>query len=155
VAAVSDDERNRFGVLLDHAAERGLVSPAEYQVRLTGLAEATSVDELQRIVTELPAFEAPPAMPVGGTGALPATGSGLGAVDGSMTPTELDSILWAGLTPAAPRRSRGNPWIILAVLVLVMIVSMVALALVAGHLVHIHGAGHAVGTVRALSPLHL
>ena len=38
--AVTDEDRNRYGVLLDHAAERGLLSPAEYQVRLAELAEA-------------------------------------------------------------------------------------------------------------------
>jgi len=72
-----------------------------------------------------------------------------------MTPDELDSVLWAGLTPTASRRSRGNPWIILAVLALVMVLAMVALALVAGYLIHTHGAGHAAGTLMGLSPLRL
>ena len=55
---VTDEERNRYGVLLDHAAERGLLSSVEYQARLSDLADAASVEELQRIVTELPAFGA-------------------------------------------------------------------------------------------------
>ena len=41
---VSDEERNRYGVLLDHAAERGLLTAAEYQVRLAELADATSIE---------------------------------------------------------------------------------------------------------------
>ena len=46
------------------AAERGLLSPTEYQARLGEVAEASSVDELRRIVTELPAFGTPSARPV-------------------------------------------------------------------------------------------
>ncbi len=55
-SGVTDEDRNRYGALLDRAAERGLLTPVEYEVRLAALAEATSVDELQTIVTELPAF---------------------------------------------------------------------------------------------------
>ncbi len=55
--AVSDDDRNRYGVLLDHAAERGLLSPTEYRETTGQLAEAPSIEDLQRIVTELPAFD--------------------------------------------------------------------------------------------------
>ena len=53
---MTDEDRNRFGILLDHASERGLLTPLEYEFRLSELAEATSMDELRRIVTELPAF---------------------------------------------------------------------------------------------------
>ena len=56
---VSDDDRNRFGRLLDTAAEQGLLSPLDYQNRLAQVASAGSVAELQRIVTEIPAFGGP------------------------------------------------------------------------------------------------
>ena len=57
--AISDDERNRYGLLLDRAAERGLLTPREYEVRLADLAAATSVDQMREIVTVLPGREAP------------------------------------------------------------------------------------------------
>ena len=64
---VTDEDRNRYGLLLDRAAERGLLSTDEYEVRLGELAEATSIDQMQQIVTELPVFTA--------AGGHPPTGS--------------------------------------------------------------------------------
>ena len=159
---VTDEDRNRYGVLLDHAAERGLLSPADYRLRLAELAEATSMEELQRIVTELPAFDgsssrgsasvtSPGSLAV--FSGLPGRSSGPPAAPGTPAP-ELDAALWASLTPASPRKAGGNPWIILAVVVVILLAAMVGLALVATHVVHTQP-GHAIGTGRAgLNPLH-
>ena len=137
-SGVSDEERNRFGILLDHAAERGLLSPAEYQVRLAELADATSVEQLQRIVTELPVLggRAAPSVPAVATGAP--TGAA-GSVGGAGP--DLDAALWAGLTPTATRRGRNNPWIVLIIMVAVLLVALVVLALVASHVAHTHTGG--------------
>lgn len=136
-APVSDDDRNRYGALLDSAAERGLLSPAEYQVRLVALADAGSEDELRRIVTELPLFAGPapdgtPTAPVS-----PVADRPLLAGD----PAALDSALWANLTPSRTRRTSSNPWAALAVVVVVLLVAIVALALVGSHLAHAHHVG--------------
>ncbi|HEX7459277.1 MAG TPA: DUF1707 domain-containing protein, partial [Acidimicrobiales bacterium] len=162
---VTDEDRNRYGVLLDHAAERGLLSPPEYQVRLVELAEATSVAQLQRIVTELPAFRGPvgPAsvadgpvpVPGGPVGPAAVPGRPVGPSVGPAAAPELDAALWASLTPATARRSRGNPWVILIVLVAVLMAALVGLALVAGHVSHAHTGGTTGVGVVAFSPLRL
>ncbi len=46
--AIDDDERDRYGLLLDRAAERGLLTPREYRFRLGELAAATTVDRCAR-----------------------------------------------------------------------------------------------------------
>ena len=85
-APVTDEDRTTFGLLLDRAAERGLLSQSEYQLRLGELAEATTRDEMRRIVTELPVFVTPsplarsrrgrkPAFPVVGQPAVGDRGS--------------------------------------------------------------------------------
>jgi len=136
--AVTDQERNRYGVLLDSAAERGLLSAVEYQARLGELADATSVDELRRIVTELPAF--------GSAGASTASlrdqrRPGASRTRPTADPAALDSALWANLTPAKKRAGSGSPWLVLAVIVLVILVAFVALALMAAHVSHAHHTG--------------
>jgi hypothetical protein len=150
---VSDEERNRYGVLLDHAAERGLLSAAEYQVRLAELADATSIEELQRIVTEFPAFGGAAAAPVRPAPAA-AVPSRPVPVPGTPTP-ELDAALWASLTPATPRRPGGNPWLILAIVIVILVVALVSLALVAAHVAHSHTGGPAGVVAPGLSRLHL
>ncbi len=145
---VTDEDRNRYGVLLDRAAERGLLGPVEYQARLVELADATTEEELRRIVTELPAF----ADPVSATGAPRPAGVGTAAPDAGA----LDSALWANLTPTRERRSSANPWLLLGLLVVVLLVAMVVLALVAAHLAHTHPAGTSPAAVGAvLSRLRL
>jgi hypothetical protein len=145
---VTDEDRNRYGVLLDHAAERGLLSPTEYRVRLAGLAEATSVGELQRIVTELPVFE--------GTGVQSKKSSIPAAGRAAAVPADgLDAALWAGLTPSSPRPARRSPWLVLVAVVVMLILALVALALVAAHFAHVHSAGQAGVAVHAVSRLHL
>jgi len=153
---VSDEERNRYGVLLDHAAERGLLSPAEYQARLGDLAEASSVEELQRIVTELPAFGATGATGTSRSGAPWSPGpAGTVGTRGAPDPAALDSALWANLTPARRRRGSGNPWMILAIVVVVFLVALVALAVVAAHVSHTHHTASAGPAAAGFSRLHL
>ena len=162
-STVTDEDRNRYGVLLDHAAERGLLPADEYQARLAELADATTVDEMQRIVTELPAFGATqtagpgpePGVADAGTVPVPSARRPGTSTGVSGTPPDLDATLWANLTPASSRRRRGNPWLILGVLVVLMLVSLVVLALVASHLAHTHPAGLPPRAVQVLSRLRL
>ena len=169
-SGVTDEDRNRYGVLLDHAAERGLLSPGDYQARLSEVASATSLDELKRIVTELPVFDGvgtSPAMGPGVAAAVPATSvsqapslqtPGPGdryEVRTSTVPDSLDAALWANLTPATQRRGRGNPWVILGVLVVVMLVAIMVLALVASHLTHTTHAGSVEVARQTVSRLRL
>ena len=179
-SGVTDEDRNRYGVLLDHAAERGLLSPGDYQARLSEVASATSLDELKRIVTELPVFDGvgtSPAMGPGVADAVPATSvsqapslqaaslqtpslqtPGPGdrhEVWTSTVPDSLDAALWANLTPATQRRGRGNPWVILGILVVVMLVAIMVLALVASHLTHTTHAGSVEVARQTVSRLRL
>ncbi len=139
VPSVTDEDRNRFGALLDAAAERGLLSPADYQARLVEVAEAGTTAELQRIVTELPAFG-------GGPTADPSAAA---------APVDVDAALWAGRTQPVARRDRGNQWLVLAVVVGVLVVALVALGLVAAHLVHAHDSGSSAVVGVRLSSLRL
>jgi hypothetical protein len=118
--SVTDEDRNRFGVLLDHAVERGLLGPGEYQVRLRELAEATSIEEMTEIVSALPAF---------GAASSPAKRA-------DATP----DLLAIGTLPT-PRERRNPPWLLLVMVVAVIAVALVALALVAAHAVHSHSSG--------------
>jgi len=147
---VSDEERNRYGVLLDHAAERGLLSPWEYQARLAELADAASVEELQRIVTELPAFGTSTAQAPYGAGSSPAATSV--GTRRPLDPAATDSALWANLTPARPRRGPGNPWLVLAIVIVLLVVAVMTLALVAAHVAH---ARHPAAAEAVLSRLRL
>lgn len=124
--AVTDDDRNRYGLLLDRAAERGLIDPADYEVRLRDLADATSIEQLNRIVTELPAFTPAPAGP---TRSRPRSGR---ATRTSHT---------AGRSGS--QRPSSTPWVLLAVVVLVMAVALVVLGVLAAHLAHTHPSGAA------------
>ena len=115
---MTDEERNRYGALLDRAAERGLLSPHEYELRLADLAGATTTGEMREIVTELPVFSAP-------TGARPSRGP-----SGRRPPG-------AGGSPA-PGHRRSSPWLVLIVLVVVVVAALAFLALYAHHVVGQH-----------------
>jgi hypothetical protein len=138
--AVSDDDRTRYGLLLDRAAERGLLSSYDYQVKLGELAEATTIDQMKTIVTDFPALTTPPTATRPTTSkrssAAVAPGVGLAAVGG---------------------RRRSSPWVLLGVLVFVVLASIVFFYLYAEHLVHTRGAGVLVSgaAARALSALRL
>ncbi len=117
--AVTDEDRNRFGALLDHAAERGLLGPNEYQVRLRELAEATSIGEMTTIVSELPAFTAAP-----------------DAARAKAIPGE------PGLGSWQPRvQRRSPPWVLLIIVIVTVALALVILAIYAGHAVHVHSGG--------------
>ncbi len=120
---VTDEDRTTFGLLLDRAAERGLLSQSEYQLRLGELAEATSRDEMRRIVTELPAFVTPAPMARSRRGRKPAFPA-------------------AGQSAVVAER-RATPWALLAVVVAVLLITLVFFAFYAEHVVHQHtnGAG--------------
>jgi hypothetical protein len=123
-ATVSDEDRNRFGLLLDHAAERGLLAPAEYQVRLRELAEATSVEQMTRIVSELPAFTAVP----------PTKDEKRRAKTYPMAP---------GLGTSQPpvQQRRSPPWVLLIMVIVTIALALVFLGVYAAHAVHAHNPG--------------
>jgi Domain of unknown function (DUF1707) len=117
---VTDEVRNRYGVLLDRAAERGLLSPHEYELRLGDLAAATTTEQMKEIVTELPIFTAPKAArsSAGASGRRPAG---------------------AAVSPGPGHRS--SPWLVLVILVVVVVAALAVLALYAHHVV-----GHRAGS---------
>ena len=109
---VTDEERTRYGVLLDRAAERGLLEPTDYEVRLRAMAEATTTEQMVEIVAELPAFTPPP------SSASPARSRRAGP-----------SVSRARPGGAGTERRRMALWALLALLVIVAIASLVILAL--------------------------
>jgi Domain of unknown function (DUF1707) len=138
---VTDEDRNRFGTLLDHAAERGLLSVSEYEVRLGELADATTIDQMQQIVTELPVFTpAAAVLPPRSRRSAPVTGLGDPGT---------------GLAAVGSRR-RPNPWVIFATLLLVVVALLVFFVIYAQHLIHTHDAGALSAALRVpLSGLRL
>lgn len=141
---VTDEDRNRYGALLDRAADRGLLSLADYQVRLGELAEATTMDQMHRIVTELPVFSAPPAKTQASSRRRP------------RAPLPTRSVL-QGAAPDASWTGRSldgrGRWLVLAVLVVVLVVSLLVLALFAAHLTHVRSTGLPVWRPRSGSAL--
>jgi hypothetical protein len=138
---VTDDDRTRYGVLLDHAAERGLLTVAEYEVRIGELAEATTIDEMRRIVTELPAFT--PMAPT----STPSRSRSRRAAP-VLAP---DALLMTTGT-----RRRNSSWVVLALVVAVMVALLIAFTIYAEHLSKSHTAAPtAVAAVRTVSAPHL
>jgi hypothetical protein len=139
---VTDDDRSRYGVLLDHAAERGLLSAEEYRVRLGELADATTIEELGRIVTELPAFTNTAAQPT------PARSRRSG---------RSGPLLGPGAIPGTTGGRRANsPWVVLGLVVVVIVAAMIVLAIYAEHLVKSHDSGLSAATAMlAVSALRL
>ncbi|MGH3576758.1 MAG: DUF1707 domain-containing protein, partial [Mycobacterium sp.] len=122
-ATVTDEDRTRYGVLLDHAAERGLLAPYDYEMRLQDLASATTVDQMNHIVTELPVFTAVATPPKKSRRAIPSVGP--------------DRPLGA---PTGGRRG-ANLWLLMAILVAIVVFSLVLLAVSARHAVRNHSSG--------------
>jgi hypothetical protein len=122
---VSDEDRNRYGLLLDSAAQRGLLSPFDYEIRLRDLASATTIDQMNDIVTELPVFTAT------ASATLPKRPRRLG-----LSPV-------SGHSPAAPgtHNHRGRQWLMLAILVVAVIVSLVLLSIYSKHLIRNRNSG--------------
>ncbi len=133
---VTDEDRNRYGALLDRAADRGLLSLADYQVRLGELAEATTMEQMHRIVTELPVFSAPPAK----TNAASRRRPRASAPPGSALPRATPDAPWAGAPGNRTLEGRGR-WLVLAAMVAVLVVSIIVLALFAAHLTHVRSVG--------------
>jgi hypothetical protein len=137
---IGDDERTSYGLLLDRAAERGLLTPAEYQIRLRALAEATTVETMHEIVTELPVLGRPAARaPKRARSTRRAVPPGAAVPSGH-----------AAVAPGTPPR-RSSPWFVLVVVVLVVVLSMVFFAVYAEHLVRAHGSAAGVGHLVALA----
>jgi Domain of unknown function (DUF1707) len=120
---VTDEDRNRFGLLLDRAAERGLLDHREYEVRLGELAAASSVEEMRDIVTELPILTTPP------PSATSPRGRGVGR-----SPL-------AGTRATSGGGRRSSPWLVLVVLVVVLVAALAFFAVYAGHIVHTRNTG--------------
>ena len=124
LAAVTDQDRNRYGLLLDKALERGLLTNGDYEVRLRDLAEATSPEEMLAIVTDLPAFTRASA-----SSASRRRSRSVPEPDGLPLPNSP-----APTVGAVSSHSRTGPWLILVVLVLVVVVTLVVLGLSVTHL---------------------
>jgi len=122
---VTDEDRNRFGALLDRAAERGLLTPQEYESRLGELAEAESVEAMRTIVTELPIMTAP------ASAFRPTRSRPLGS----------PSVPNAPSSGPPDGRNRSSRWFLLAVVVVVMVVAMLFFAIYATHMIHGHATG--------------
>lgn len=125
LAPVTDEDRTSYGLLLDRAAERGLLSEEEYQRRLGELAEATTVEEMRQIVTELPAFAALAAIP-------PKT---------KRRRHHPSDIVAETVARDRPGQRRSSPWVLLAIIVVAIVASAVFFALYAEHLIRAHGNG--------------
>jgi Domain of unknown function (DUF1707) len=126
-AGVTDDDRQRYGLLLDRAAERGLLDTAEYQHRLGDLASATTIGQMQTIVTELPVFATP------------------GATTRRTSPRS---------TSRSSSRAQGRGskrWLVLALIVMVVVLAMVFLAAYSHHLVNNRNLGQSSRPVSARS----
>jgi hypothetical protein len=130
---VTDEDRQQYGRLLDRAMERGLLSPYEYETRLGDLAEAPTLDDLKRIVTELPMFTASssPSKPARtsrfGRPPVPGASDGLPSMTGS-----------AGSWPPGAVKSQRGRWTKLIIVLIVVIALFVALSIYAEHLVNTH-----------------
>ena len=129
---VTDDDRNRFGILLDHAAERGLLDPHEYEARLRELAGASSVEQMRQIVTELPMLTSPP---------VPAIRFG-GRVREPLLPR-------GGGSAGTGDSRRSSPWLVLIVLVVVVVAALAFFVVYGDHIVRSRTSGLA---VRSLLP---
>jgi len=134
--SVTDDDRHVYGQLLDRAFERGLLGSFDYEVRLRELSEATSVEQMKGIVTELPAFVMAP------TTAKPSRKSMLSS------PTR---------SSAGPGKTQwSSPWTKLIILVVVVVVALIVLSIFAQHIVRTHTSGSsAPAATRPVSSLRL
>ncbi len=140
---MDDEQRNRYGVLLDRAAERGLLTPGEYEVRLGELASATTVERMQQLVTELPILTAPPPVTKMRSRTTPRTAP-------RAAPSE------AALLATPGARKRASPWFGMVLVVVALLVALVFFAFYAEHLAHTHRTGapapHGVATAAAPQP---
>ncbi len=118
---VTDEERTRYGLLLDSAAERGLLDPADYEIRLRELAEATTKAQMVEIVAELPAFTAT-ATPTRSRHSIQSANRKRQSADST------------GLGAPGSQRRRVVMWVVMGLVVVVALASLVILALSAQRL---------------------
>jgi hypothetical protein len=139
---ITDKDRHVFGALLDRAAERGLLNPHEYQLRLGELASATSLEQMREIVTNFPLPSTAPSAAVIKKRSKSTRGSSAG-----------DAMLaMQGLAPMQPNRhskERNSPWLLLTVVLVVFVVVMVLFSIYAAHVLHTHQTGMINGHVTA------
>lgn len=130
---VSDDDRNRYGKLLDSALERGLLGVTDYEIGLRALGAATTIGEMQRVVTELPVFTV---LPPGASTQRSRPARGLPA-----------------RRAGSVGQHRAGRWKTLVAMVVVMVAVLVFLSLYAQHVVHgrTNGSGLSAPTVTAVA----
>ena len=119
-ALVTDDDRHQYGLLLDRAAERGLLTPYDYELRLGDLAAADTIDEMKRIVSELPVF------------------TGISRPPGPARQSIIPLAPHRPLTTKPARRSI-NRWVMLAVVLVVVVAALVFLTVYAKHVANTLG----------------
>ncbi len=121
-------DREAYARLLDRARARGLLSPTEHQLRLAELADAGSVAEMQRIVTDLPALNGVNASAPRSPVRSDRHSTGLAA--------------WPGAAGYRASRRRAaatpgsRPWTLLAVLIIVVVLVFALLVVYADRVVH-------------------
>jgi hypothetical protein len=109
--------------------ERGLLGTYDYEIRLHDLAEASTIDEMKKIVTELPMFSAPtPSAKPRKSSPLSTSPSPPGS---SSTPGSAYSRI-----PGVATKGRSNPWTKLIILLVVVVIMFAALSIYADHLAH-------------------
>jgi hypothetical protein len=127
---VTDEDRTRYGVLLDRAAERGLLAPYDYEMRLRDLASATTIEQMNRIVTELPAF----------TRVAGATARNNRSPSDPRIPSNRPPF------SAAAQQRRARQWLMVAIVMVVAVASLLFLSIYTRHVVHNRNSGLSVIT---------
>jgi hypothetical protein len=122
---VTDEDRTRYGVLLDRAAERGLLAPYDYEMRLRDLASATTIEQMNRIVTELPVLTR-------AAGATPRN-------DRSPSDPRISSN--RPPSSAAAQQRRARMWLMVTIVMVVAIASLLFLSIYTRHVVHNRNSG--------------
>ena len=121
-------DREAYARLLDRARARELLSPVEHQLRLAELADAGTVEEMKRIVTDLPAL-------AGVNGGAPRS-----ATRADRRSTGLAA--WPGVAGfrASGRRAAATPgtrpWTVLALVMVVVVLVFALLVVYADRVVH-------------------
>jgi hypothetical protein len=121
---VTDEDRTRYGILLDRAAERGLLAPYDYEMRLGDLASATTIEEMNRIVTELPAFTR--------AGATPRN---------DRRPSGPRIASNRPPFSAAAQQRRARLWLMVTIVMVVAVASLLFLSIYTRHVVHNRNSG--------------
>jgi hypothetical protein len=122
---VTDEDRTRYGVLLDRAAERGLLAPYDYEIRLRDLASATTIEQMKQIVTELPVFTRV-------AGATPRN---------NRSPS--NPLISSNRPPfsAAAQQRRARLWLMVTIVMVVAVASLLCLSIYTRHVVHNRNSG--------------